>query len=203
MNTNKNTYSVEKGNKQFTVVIRETTPNDYDDIIQVEYDAFGGREDVVGLVKGLLVDETAEPRISLMAFCENKPIGHILFTKAYFAEGDREVLMHILAPLAVIPEFQNKGIGGILIREGLERLKAMDSTLVFVLGHADYYPRHGFIPNAVPMGYPAPYPILPKYDDCWMVQPLSDDGLNVGKGKIGCAVAMDAPEHWTDDEHPS
>lgn len=198
MNTNKNSYSIVRENQQFTVVIREATPNDFDDIIQIEYDAFGGREDVQALVRGLLVDETAEPMISLIAVCGEKPIGHILFTKAYFVEGDRQILMHILAPLAVIMEFQNMGIGGMLIREGLERLKAIGSKLVFVLGHADYYPRHGFIPNAVPMGYPAPYPILPKYDDCWMVQPLSDDGLNVGKGKIGCAVAMDAPEHWTE-----
>ena len=188
---------------KFNIQIRETRPEDYNDIIQVEYDAFGGREDVVDLVKGLLPDETAEPRVSLMAFYQDKPIGHILFTKAHFSEGDNPALLHILAPLAVIPEFQNRGVGGLLIKEGIKRLKTIGSKLVFVLGHADYYPRHGFIPNAAPMGYPAPYPIPPQYDNCWMVQALSEDGLNVGKGKIGCAKAMDAPEHWTDDEHPA
>lgn len=188
---------------KINIQIRETRTEDYNDIIQVEYDAFGGREDVVGLVKGLLIDETTEPRISLMAFYEDKPIGHILFTKAYFIDNDNQALLHILAPLAVIPEFQNKGVGGLLIKEGIKRLKAIGSKLVFVLGHAEYYPRHGFIPNAAPMGYPAPYPIPTQYDNCWMVQSLSEEGFNVGKGKIGCAKAMDVPEHWTDDEHPA
>jgi len=199
MNTEKKSKGIE--NLQQYLTVRETVVEDYNDIIQVEYDAFEGREDVVGLVKDLLADETTEPMVSLMAFYKDKPIGHVLFTKAYFKEEDNSPLMHILAPLAVIPEFQKMGVGGMLIREGIKRLKAMGSKLVFVLGHADYYPRHGFLPNAVPMGYPAPYPILPKYDDCWMLQPLSGEGLNVGKGKIGCAKAMDAPEHWTDDEH--
>ncbi|WP_239063711.1 GNAT family N-acetyltransferase [Bacteroides sp. 51] len=200
MNNEKHTEHMEP---KINIQIRETQPEDYNDIIQVEYDAFGGREDVVGLVKDLLADETSEPRISLMAFYQDKPIGHILFTKAYFSEGNNQILLHILAPLAVIPEFQNKGVGGLLIKEGIKRLKMIGSKLVFVLGHADYYPRHGFIPNAAPMGYPAPYPIPAQYDNCWMVQPLSENGLNVGKGKIGCAKAMDAPEHWTDDEHPA
>lgn len=200
MNKEKYTNHMELKNN---ILIRETRPEDYDNILKVEYDAFGGREDVVGLVKGLLADETAEPMVSLMAFHQEQPIGHVLFTKAYFSESDNPVLMHILAPLAVIPEYQCKGVGGMLIAEGLKRLKALDSKLVFVLGHADYYPRHGFIPNAAPMGYPAPYPIPAQYDSYWMVQPLSEAGLTVGTGKIGCAKAMDAPEHWRDDEHPA
>lgn len=179
--------------------IKEAGAEDYNDLIDVEYRAFGGREDVVGLVKGLLVDETAEPKVSLLAICDGKVVGHILFTKARFSEGNKQVLMHILAPLAVIPEYQKKGVGGILIKEGIKRLKAMGSKIVFVLGHADYYPRHGFFPDAAALGYPAPYPILPEYSDCWMVQPLTDEGLNIGKGTIGCAKAMDAPEHWVDE----
>ena len=68
-------------------------------------------------------------------------------------------MMHILAPLAVVPEYQGVGVGGELIRHGIEQLKAMGSQTVFVLGHAAYYPRHGFEPCAGDKGYPAPYPI--------------------------------------------
>lgn len=50
------------------------------------------------------------------------------------------------------------GVGGRLIRTGIEHLRLMGCQTVFVLGHATYYPRHGFEPCAGDKGYPAPYP---------------------------------------------
>lgn len=43
-------------------------------------------------------------------------------------------MMHILAPLAVKPEYQRQGIGGMLIKAGIEKLQEKGSNLVFVLG---------------------------------------------------------------------
>lgn len=54
--------------------------------------------------------------------------------------------MHILAPLAVIPEYQGMGVGGRLIRTGIEHLRLMGCQTVFVLGHATYYPDMGSNP---------------------------------------------------------
>lgn len=49
-----------------------------------------------------------------------------------------------LAPMAVLPGHQRQGIGGILVRNGLGRLRETGEQMVLVLGNPDYYPRFGF-----------------------------------------------------------
>lgn len=181
------------------IQIRETNADDFDHIMTVETQAFGYDKEAQ-LVAKLLADETAAPIVSLLAFYNDEAIGHILFTRAYFDNQDMQPLMHILAPLAVKPEYQRQGIGGMLIRAGIEELRAKGSNLVFVLGHKEYYPKYGFIPGAAQAGYPAPYPIPEEYSDYWMVQPIPPKGFEVGKGKIRCSDELNKPEHWRDDE---
>lgn len=178
------------------MLIRETQIHDFNEIMDVEKSAFGYVKEA-NLVADLLSDPSAEPLLSLLAFHNNSAVAHILFTKARFAEQNSpQPLMHILAPLAVKPDYQKQGIGGMLIAEGLKILRENGSELVFVLGHKEYYPRHGFIPDAGGLGFSAPYPIPAKHAEYWMVQPLTPSGLEVGKGKILCANALQKPEHW-------
>lgn len=134
--------------------------------------------------------------MSLLARYNGKPVGHILFTKAEIEGATIQPLIHILAPLAVIPDFQKQGIGGLLIRKGIQMLKEKGTKLVFVLGHKEYYPRHGFIQNAQDMGYTTPYPnpTPAEYAEYWMMQALTDEELV--KGRIKCADALFKPEHW-------
>jgi putative acetyltransferase len=74
------------------------------------------------------------------------------------AEEDREIVGHImfspvslsghadLPPMAVVPSRQRQGIGTALVREGIEQCRANGDDAVIVLGHAEYYPRFGFLP---------------------------------------------------------
>lgn len=181
------------------IQIRETTAEDFNCIMEVEKQAFGYEKEA-NLVAELLTDKSAEPMISLLAVYNNEAVGHILFTRAYFDDRKDQPLMHILAPLAVKPESQRKGVGGMLIRAGIELLQQRGSNLVFVLGHKEYYPKFGFIPQAIQLGYPAPYPIPDEYADYWMVQPISAIGFDIGKGKIRCSDVLNKPEHWRDEE---
>lgn len=177
------------------IQIRETDTNDFTSIMNVEERAFGYNKEAQ-LTAALLHDKTATPVLSLLALHKNKAIGHILFTRAYIDHREPQPLLHILAPLAVIPEYQKQGIGGLLIQEGLERLKKTGSEMVFVLGHMDYYPKHGFIPNAGKLGYPAPYPIPEEFANAWMVQSLHPNGTRIEKGKVICSDELNKPEHW-------
>jgi len=179
--------------------IRETKIEDFNDIMEVETEAFGYDKEAK-LVAELLTDKSAEPTISMLAFYNDEAVGHILFTRAYFEGQQEQPMIHILAPLAVKPKFQRQGIGGMLIRAGIQNLQAKGSSLVFVLGHKEYYPKYGFIPDAMRLGYSAPYPILEEYADCWMVQAITPEGFGVGKGKIKCSDILNKPEHWRDDE---
>jgi len=175
--------------------IRETDDSDLTDIMEVESQAFGYDKEAE-LTAALLTDETAEPVLSLLAFNENKAVGHVLFTRVYLNEIKSGPLLHILAPLAVIPDCQKQGIGGMLIVEGIKRLEEMGSKMVFVLGHMEYYPKYGFIPDAGSLGYDAPYPIPPEFSGAWMVQALSEEGLVKQTGHIICCNKLNKPEHW-------
>lgn len=175
------------------MLIRKSQEDERKIIFEVEKVAFG-EDEVAVLADELMEDKTAFPLVSLLAFEGDQPIGHILFTKAAISTNE-SLSTYILAPLAVIPEYQRKGIGGCLIEEGLKILKDMTVDLVFVLGHPEYYPRHGFNP-AGQLGFSAPYPIPDKNADAWMVQALRPDIIGNCKGQVICSEKLDRPEHW-------
>lgn len=180
------------------ITIRTTGTEDFNRIMEVQREAFG-HDHEAELTAELLTDKSAEPTVSLLAFHQDNAIGHILFTRVYFDGQQNQPMMHILAPLAVKPEYQRQGIGGMLIKAGIQHLQDLGTTLVFVLGHKDYYPRYGFKPEAARLGYAAPYPFPTEYSDCWMVQPISAKGFQVGKGKIQCSDVLNRPEHWREE----
>ena len=177
------------------IIIRETNLRDLDDILKINSVAFNNEKEPK-LVKDLLNDKTAEPRLSLIALKDEKPVGYILFTKVSFESGNKEINASLLAPLAIIPEAQNQGIGGKLINAGLEILAKSGINAVFVLGHPGYYPKYGFKPAGLET-FKAPYFIPEKYSGAWMVQFL--DGYIINKGiseKLVCAKMLDKPEYW-------
>lgn len=179
------------------VEIKEATDADYSDVMDIETSAFGHDKEA-NLVSELLRDESAKPFISLLAFKKDKPVGHILFTKAFIEKTDNHISVYLLAPLAVKPEYQKQGIGGLLIKEGLRILKERGAELVFVLGHKEYYPRYGFIQNAQSMGFPPPLPVPAPdaYAQYWMIQSLSDKGFDVQKGRVLCADTLYEDKYW-------
>lgn len=166
---------------------------DLDFILSVESAAFGAEEgQIIGLVRDLLSDTTAKPLLSLFAFENGVPVGHILFTKVRVMP-ENNVSAMILAPMAVIPSAQKKGVGGKLIEAGFEMLSDRGVELVFVLGYPGFYSRSGFEP-AGRLGYTAPYPIPPENEDAWMVKKLGD--IKETPGSIECAKTLNKPEYW-------
>jgi len=84
-------------------------------------------------------------RVSLVAVEDDRVVGHILFTPATIERPEGPLAGYGLAPMAVLPEFQNRGIGSALVRAGIERLRRSRCPFVIVLGHPEYYPRFGFV----------------------------------------------------------
>jgi predicted N-acetyltransferase YhbS len=83
--------------------------------------------------------------LSLVALNQDQDIvGHVLLSKIKIADGDKAVDSLALAPVSVLPDYQNKGIGSQLIRVALKKAKEVGFHSVIVLGHKDYYPRFGF-----------------------------------------------------------
>jgi putative acetyltransferase len=176
------------------VRIEEALESDTQDVLSVERMAFG-QDDEAELVRALLSDPSAQPLLSLLAWEGGRPLGHVLFTAARLREAPHAGTIAILAPLAVVPGAQRRGIGGALVARGLELLSAAGVSLVFVLGHPDYYPRHGFEP-AGRLGFEAPFPIPDEDADAWMVQALAPRVIGPVRGKVICADALNEPEYW-------
>ena len=123
------------------IEIRDETPDDYPAIRELNERAFGGPAEA-RLVDMLRAANKAV--ISLVALDQNRVVGHILFSPITVAEAPGNFRGVGLAPMSVLPEFQNRGIGSRLVREGLEACKREGYAVVVVLGHANYYPRFGF-----------------------------------------------------------
>ena len=179
------------------MTIRPAEANERHVVLDIERRAFGNMKGpvIASLVDALLDDPTAAPVLSLLAFDKDRAVGHILFTKVAIVNGGASPSAAILAPLAIVPEAQGRGIGGRLIQDGLRRLAEKGVALVFVLGHPEYYPRHGFQPAGV-LGLAAPYLIPEEHAAAWMVQEMRPGVLGTVKGALKCADALNRPEHW-------
>jgi putative acetyltransferase len=66
-------------------------------------------------------------------------VGHILFTPVT-VDVTPDLVGMGLAPMAVDPDFQLRGIGSALVVTGLEALRAQGCPFVIVLGHPEYLP---------------------------------------------------------------
>jgi len=94
-----------------------------------------------------LVDDLrqrSDPFISLVACNTDQVVGHISFSPLTIRDQGQIHSAIALAPLAVLPAFQRQGIGGQLVRAGLNACRAASYEIVIVLGHPNYYPRFGF-----------------------------------------------------------
>ncbi len=80
--------------------------------------------------------------VAFVAVEDGVVVGHILFTPVTMDEGGAVGMG--LAPMAVVPAQQRKGIGSRLVRHGLEQVRQSGCPFVVVLGHPEYYPRFGF-----------------------------------------------------------
>lgn len=127
-------------------IIRPENPTDQTAISEINELAFG-RPNEAQLVEALRA--TAAFTLSLVAEQDNQLVGHILFTPLTIVDEAGAIHTALgLGPLAVLPVYQNQGIGGQLVRQGLAECRQAGHGLVIVLGHRTYYPRFGFVAAA-------------------------------------------------------
>lgn len=120
------------------ISIREEQPGDVAAIRVLHTAAFGGQ------VEATIVDrfrESCPDLVSFVAVDGERVVGHVHFSPVTVDAGP--VGMG-LAPLAVLPGYQRRGIGSALVERGLAALRERRCPFVVVLGHPDYYPRFGF-----------------------------------------------------------
>lgn len=132
--------------------VRAERPEDRTAVRAVNLSAFdtAAEADLVDALR-----DRARPVISLVAEMGAQVIGHIMFSPVTLDDHPELRLMG-LAPMAVSPKHQNRGVGSALVRAGLQRCGEFGFGAVVVLGHPSYYPRFGFRP-AVRFGITSEY----------------------------------------------
>jgi putative acetyltransferase len=121
--------------------IREEAPGDISGIRTVHDRAFGG-PDESRLVDRLRSDGLAVA--SIVAVAGDQIIGHALFSQLRIEQPNSSIAAVALAPVAVVPDWQRRGVGTALIETGVKRCAERGVSAVIVLGHPSYYPRFGF-----------------------------------------------------------
>lgn len=125
--------------------IRDEGPRDAAAIAAVLAAAFGHQAEAE-----LVADLQAAGALSLSLVAEaadGAVVGYVAFSPVTVDGGGADRLLG-LAPLAVSPSWQGRGIGAALVDAGLSRARAEGADLVFVLGEPAYYRRFGFRPAA-------------------------------------------------------
>jgi predicted N-acetyltransferase YhbS len=129
-------------------------------IAEVNNLAFG-RDNEARLIEKIGQSDRFISELSLVAKLDNKLVGHILFS--YIDLVNRETIRVLaLAPIAVLPEYQNRGVGSLLIKTGLEIADKIAVPMVIVLGEPKFYNRFGFKP-AIAYNIHSPFDVPDRY----------------------------------------
>jgi len=158
------------------LIIRPETPRDLDAIRHVNEQAFGEKAeaDIVEKLRG-----RGALTLSLVAVRRGEVKGHIAFSPVVVESEGSSFEALALAPMAVLPAYQRQGVGGQLVRAGLEECRNLGQEIVVVLGHPTYYPRFGFAP-AGPKGIGCEFEVP---EEAFMVLELRKGAL-AGRGGV-------------------
>ncbi len=132
-----------------------------------------------------LVDKLREnpdfvPELSFVAEGNGQIVGYILFFPIKIISKQDHHNSLALAPIAVPPKHQRKGVGKAMVEHGLTEARLSGFGSVIVLGHAEYYPRFGFRPASL-YGIKTPFDVP---DEAFMALELTHAGLDNVSGTV-------------------
>lgn len=161
--------------------IRDSLQSDLASIEKLYPDAFPD-EDLLPVVRELLEEESNV--LSLVAIVDRALVGHVIFTTCGVAE--RTEMVSMLAPLAVAPAVQKRGVGSALVYEGLRQVKEAGAIAVYVLGDPTYYGRFGFEAEA---DVTPPYDLPEEWRGAWQ-------SISLTTTAQALRGMLDVPQPW-------
>lgn len=97
----------------------------------------GVEADIVDMLR-----HTGAMILSLVAEKAGDLLGHVAFSQVHIGGAPSTWLG--LAPLAVVPDHQGKGIGSALVKAGIARARQQNAQGCVVMGSPRFYKRFGF-----------------------------------------------------------
>lgn len=131
-------------------IIRQETPSDYAETENLTREAFWNvyRK---GCLEHYVLHcyrdrEDFIPELSLVMEKDNKIIGHVMYSKAVINSDDgRDIPIMTFGPISILPEYQRKGYGKILLDYSLEKAEKLGAGAVCMEGNIDFYGKSGFV----------------------------------------------------------
>ena len=161
------------------VEIKREKKRDFEEVDMLLQVAFE-KNSVAQMVQKLREKDAFIPELARVARINNQIIGVIHYSHVQIIKGKKTIDSISMAPLAVLPAYQNLGIGTELIRNSFTKAREKGYDSVIVMGHEEYYPRFGF-------KLASEYNILCPYDipnENFMVLELFPDTLANANGKV-------------------
>ncbi len=158
------------------LAIRAEETSDHARVFAIQAAAFGRRNEAE-LVE--LLRASASPQLSLVAVEAGRILGQVFFSPVTI-ESPRAPCAAGLAPVAVEPAHQGRGIGSALIRAGLEACPGLGFEAVFLVGDPRYYSRFGFA-LAAPLGFSSG---SPRFDPVLQVHEIRRRALAGCRGRV-------------------
>lgn len=150
-----------------SLITRTAEIDDKKSVRSIHEKAFG-QPDEANLVEAVSCSDSFIKELSILAELDDQVVGHILYSSVKLDKyPDKRILA--LAPVAVLPQYQHKGIGTKLIEVGNKKADELSFELITVLGEPDYYQRFGFR-TSTEHGIKCPFKVEAKF---YMVLPLS------------------------------
>lgn len=133
--------------ENYAVKVRGEQAGDYQAISEVNRLAFADQEHSQHNEHLIVIAlrESGAMSLSLVADVAGTVVGCVAFSQVVLS--DATLGWFGLGPLAVLPEWQNKGIGSQLVKQGLSHLKSTAAKGCVVLGDPSYYTKFGFRPD--------------------------------------------------------
>jgi putative acetyltransferase len=163
------------------MIIRDDSPEDRGAVRWLNEAAFG-QPDEADLIERLRNEDVVLG--SYVAELSRLIVGHILFSRMMIETTAGSVPAVALAPMAVLPKHHRKGIGGELIRYGLDRMHTRGENIVIVVGHPKYYPRFGFSSDLA-RSLDSPFP-----PEAFMALELRPGALDGVRGRVRYPAAF-------------
>ncbi len=165
--------------------IRKEESKDYKEVFNLIKSAFENEEysdhTEQFLVERLRNSDAFVPELSMVAEMNGEIAGYILLTKIKIINDHTEGTISLaLAPVAVLPTYQRKGIGGALINAAHQKAKELGFGSVIVLGHTKYYPRFGY---EMTNKYGIKLPFEVPDENCMLIE-LTENALKDVKGIV-------------------
>lgn len=168
------------------IIIRQEQSKDFGQVRDLYLTVFETQSEA-DLVEKIRKFDRYDDKLSLVACDSEKVVGHIMLSKIRIEKQNEWFSVLALAPMGVLPEYQNKGIGSKLVCEIQKVCANVGYDIIVVLGHHNFYPRFGF-EKASRYNIVCPFEVT---DESFMVYCENKSTLDYINGKVKYNQAFD------------